>query len=116
MVERSDLVTRGTVCAAVAVFSLAALAPPGNSEAAEVARAAAPTCRGVPATLVGSPDIPALAGTSGPDVIITAGSRLVSARAGSDLVCVTGSNSRVVVAGAGDDRVFTDDEAVPTEI
>lgn len=75
--------------------------------------AAAATCRGEAATIVGT--TPALAGTAGRDVIVTGSSTEVRAGAGDDLVCVTGTgaNSNVVDldAGPGDDVV--DSTAMP---
>lgn len=82
--------------------------------AAPATQAMAPaTCQGEPATLVGTPDIRQLNGTSGPDVVVTGGARNVDTRAGDDLVCVTGK-TETVMAGDGDDRVFTGDLPVPT--
>jgi Ca2+-binding RTX toxin-like protein len=54
-----------------------------------------------------------LRGTAGDDVIVTGGARTVDARAGNDLVCVTGL-TRYLMAGDGDDAVDTDDRAVDT--
>lgn len=67
------------------------------------ATAAAGTCRGVPATLVGTPG-QALTGTDGPDVVVTDGANLVKTLGGNDVVCVTGGPSQVY-AGEGDDVV-----------
>lgn len=66
----------------------------------------APTCRGVTATISGTPGDDLLVGTSGPDVIAALGGndRIVS-RAGRDLVCA-GSGSDFVGAGTAADRVF----------
>ena len=56
-----------------------------------------------------------LTGTSGPDVIVSAGSKVVMAGAGNDLVCVTGP-AGFVSAGSGDDVLTTSDGDFRTEI
>ncbi len=67
---------------------------------------AAPTCRGRPATVSGSPGDDILFGTSGPDVIVAlGGSDRILSRAGRDLVCA-GVGSDRVRAGTAADRVF----------
>ncbi|HEU5142990.1 MAG TPA: hypothetical protein VFU04_07530 [Solirubrobacterales bacterium] len=64
------------------------------------------TCRGVPATIVGTPGSDRLLGTGGPDVIAgSGGDDTVVGRAGRDLICSGGGNDRVV-AGPAADRVF----------
>jgi uncharacterized repeat protein (TIGR01451 family) len=65
-----------------------------------------PTCRGVAATVTGTPGDDELAGTSGPDVIVGLGGndRIVSG-AGRDLICA-GSGRDYVAAGTAADRVF----------
>jgi hypothetical protein len=68
------------------------------------------TCQGQEATIVGSPDVERLRGTPGADVIVSAGSRIVHAGAGDDVVCVTGS-TEFVHAADGADSVTTDDGA-----
>ena len=82
-------------------------------QATSAAPAAVAMCRGVPATVVGTPAMEQLSGTSGNDVVVTGGSRNVDTLAGDDLVCVTGQ-TRFVTAGDGDDRVFTGDLLAPT--
>ena len=78
---------RGTVWAAWAgVLGLALSSPAG---AVPDPAAAAPTCRGEVATMVGSGGR-AIKGTEGRDVVITNRSQLVDTRGGDDLVCVTG--------------------------
>lgn len=67
------------------------------------AAAAAGTCQGVPATLVGTPG-QALTGTDGPDVVVTDGASLVKTLGGNDVICVTGGPSQVY-AGEGADVV-----------
>lgn len=66
----------------------------------------APTCRGVTATITGTPSNDELVGTSGPDVIVALGGndRIVSG-AGRDLICA-GSGRDYVAAGTAADRVF----------
>lgn len=71
--------------------------------------AAAPTCQGQEATIVGAYQ-KGLEGTGGADVIVSNGASYVNARGGDDLVCITGRSpdrdgSRAR-AGAGDDRVY----------
>jgi uncharacterized repeat protein (TIGR01451 family) len=66
----------------------------------------APTCRGVVATVTGSPGDDRLTGTAGPDVIVAlGGSDFIDAGSGRDLVCA-GSGRDRVLAGSGSDRVF----------
>lgn len=66
----------------------------------------APTCRGVRATIIGTPGNDTLLGTSRPDVIVALGGndRIVS-RAGRDLICA-GAGRDYVDAGTAADRVF----------
>jgi Ca2+-binding RTX toxin-like protein len=72
-------------------------------------------CRGLDATLVGTPDDDVLEGTAGRDVIFAgAGDDRIRARAGKDVVCgadgadrIRGGKRRdVLVGGAGPDRLF----------
>jgi uncharacterized repeat protein (TIGR01451 family) len=67
---------------------------------------AAPTCRGVPATISGTGGDDELIGTPGPDVIAALGGndRIVS-EAGRDLICA-GSGRDYVGAGTAADKVF----------
>jgi len=79
----------------------------GNNKATATTRVlAAPTCRGVTATLSGTGGDDELIGTPGPDVIAALGGndRIVS-EAGRDLVCA-GSGRDYVGAGTAADRVF----------
>jgi uncharacterized repeat protein (TIGR01451 family) len=66
----------------------------------------ASSCRGVTATIVGTPGAERLVGTGGPDVIagLRGGDEIIS-RSGRDLVCAGGGNDRVV-SGPARDRVF----------
>ncbi|HEU4706014.1 MAG TPA: hypothetical protein VFS64_02370 [Solirubrobacterales bacterium] len=66
----------------------------------------APTCRGVPATIVGTAGDDELLGTTGPDVIVALGGndRIVS-RAGQDLICA-GAGDDYIAAGSAADKVF----------
>ncbi len=82
------------------------------------AAAVADTCRGLPATLVGTPG-EVLTGTEGADVILSNNARRVDALGGDDTVCLTnhdgsGPNGHypAVDAGEGDDDV--DATAVPS--
>lgn len=88
----------GVVCAVLATPTTAML-PAG---------AAAATCSGQTATIVGTPDTGTLRGTSGVDVIVTGGSKFVRARGGDDLICVTGG-TEFVFGGGGNDLVDTTD-------
>jgi Ca2+-binding RTX toxin-like protein len=77
--------------------------PVGSADTARAA-AAAPTCAGEPATLVGRPrQYEPTRGTSHRDVIVTNGAS-VEALGGDDLICITGGDS-YVDAGRGDDEV-----------
>ena len=82
-------------------------------QATSAAPTAAVMCRGVPATVVGTPQMRQLSGTSGNDVVVTGGAKNVETLGGDDLVCVTGK-TETVMAGDGDDRVFTGDLPVRT--
>ena len=93
---------RTTTLTAAGLLGLALLAP------AHAATAAADTCRGEAATIVGTG--PVLTGTEGRDVIVTGTATLVEALGGDDLICVTrtGGVAQVDVrAGRGDDGVDT---------
>jgi Ca2+-binding RTX toxin-like protein len=76
---------------------------------APTAQAAADTCQGLTATVVGTPGQYVLTGTEGDDVIVTNGAGPTLGLGGNDLVCVTGGTSPLlqvsVDAGAGDDVV-----------
>lgn len=64
------------------------------------------TCRGVPATIVGTRGPDPLVGTGGPDVIAgLGGNDEILGRAGRDLICSGSGNDRVI-AGLAADRVF----------
>jgi uncharacterized repeat protein (TIGR01451 family) len=80
-----------------------------------IAAAKAATCRGVTATIVGTPGNDTLAGTGGPDVIAAlGGSDTVASSAGRDLICAGAGNDYVgagsaadrVLGGAGKDRLL----------
>jgi len=65
-----------------------------------------PTCRGVTATISGTPGNDFLVGTSGPDVIAAlGGSDRVVSRSGRDLICA-GAGNDFIGAGSASDRVF----------
>ena len=93
---------RTTTLTAAGLLGLALLAP------TTAAQAAAETCRGKTATVVGSGH--RVDGTEGDDVILTNGARSVYAKGGDDLVCVSGPRTGKyypvdVRAGDGDDVV-----------
>lgn len=78
-----------------------------NNKATAITRVlSAPTCRGLTATIVGTPGNDVLVGTSGPNVIAALGGddRIVSG-AGRDLICANAGND-YVGAGTAADRVF----------
>ncbi len=88
----------------------------GNNKATASTRViGAPTCRGVTATIVGTPARDTLFGTAGPDVIAALGGNdRIFARSGRDLICAgwgrdyvgAGSAADRVFAGSGPDRVL----------
>jgi Ca2+-binding RTX toxin-like protein len=85
------------------VVTLAVLALPTASAPAS---AAARTCFGQPATVVGTSGPDELAGTKGDDVIVAlAGDDVIDAGPGDDLVCA-GSGADRIDAGAGHDRLY----------
>ena len=81
---------------AAALLSAALLVPMGT------ATAAAETCQGQAATIVGTPG-GRIVGTEGADVIVTNGATHVDALGGDDVVCATGATGINVVLGAGAD-------------
>src|SRR5688572_28863617 len=85
----------------------------GAVGADDPSRGAANTCQNVPATIVGAPGIRLLEGTAGPDVIISGGARSVNAKAGDDIVCVTGATV-FAAAASGNDVVSTSGGSVET--
>lgn len=75
----------------------------------------APTCRGLTATVTGTPGNDELVGTTGPDVIVAlGGADRIASQAGRDLICAgagadfigAGSAADLVFAGAGPDRLL----------
>jgi uncharacterized repeat protein (TIGR01451 family) len=79
-----------------------------NDRATTTTRVVGPAaaCRGVPATIVGTPGDDTIAGTGNPDVIVTfGGDDTVYALSGRDLVCA-GSGSDRVGGGSAADRLF----------
>ncbi len=88
---------RTATLTATALLGLTLVAPTAVQAAGE-------TCHGLPATLVGSPDVE-LIGTEGPDIVVTNGAEPVRTLGGDDLVCVTGAANGRVDAGTGDDVV-----------
>ncbi|MCY4726678.1 hypothetical protein NYO98_10350 [Nocardioides sp. STR2] len=81
---------------AAAVMGAALLVPMGT------ATAAAETCDGKAATIVGTPG-GTITGTEGPDVIVTNGATRVDALGGDDLVCATGDATVGAFLGEGAD-------------
>ena len=70
------------------------------------AYAVAPTCNGVPATIVGTAGDEVILGTSGPDVIVgKGGDDVIKARGGNDIVCGNGGND-TLIGGGGADLLF----------
>ena len=87
---------RVTSLSAAALMGAALLVPMGT------ATAAAETCEGRPATIVGMPG-GHITGTEGADVIVTNGATTVDARGGDDLVCATGDAPVGAILGEGAD-------------
>lgn len=79
----------------------------GNNKATATTRViAAPTCRGVTATVSGTAGGDELFGTPGPDVIVAfGGDDTIVAEAGRDMICA-GAGNDYVGAGTAADRVF----------
>lgn len=76
----------------------------GASELAEAPPEPVITCKGVPATLVGTNGPDVLEGTEGPDVIVAlGGDDRIRSLGGNDLVCAGPGNDRVNL-GSGADR------------
>lgn len=81
---------------------------PANNKATATTRVlgTTATCRGVPATLVGTSGNDVLLGTGGPDVIVAfGGNDRIVARAGRDLICA-GRGNDYIGAGTAADKVF----------
>jgi uncharacterized repeat protein (TIGR01451 family) len=79
-----------------------------NNKATATTRVIGPTatCRGVPATMIGTAGDDTIAGTGGRDVIASfGGNDTITSLASRDLVCV-GSGNDHVSAGSAADRVF----------
>ena len=87
---------------------------------APTAQAAAETCQGQPATIVGSWLQRGLVGTEGADVVVTNGASQVDTLGGNDLVCVTESEGRFssldLDTGAGDDVVDASTSRTPMDV
>lgn len=80
--------------------------PVNDSATASTRVTEAATCRGVPATIVGTAGADRLIGSGGADVIAgLGGGDTVLGEAGRDLICSGGGNDRVV-GGPAADRVF----------
>lgn len=78
-----------------------------NNKATSTTRVlGAPACRGVAATITGTPGDDTLVGTGGPDVIVAlAGNDRIVSMAGRDLICA-GSGNDYISAGSAADRVL----------
>jgi uncharacterized repeat protein (TIGR01451 family) len=86
-----------------AAIVLAAASLPG------AAALAAPTCNGLPATLIVPPGGGVFEGTDGPDVILgTAGPDFIKAQGGDDVVCGGGGDD-VILGGPGNDTLLGED-------
>ena len=87
---------------------------------APTAQAAAETCQGRPATIVGSYLQRGLVGTEGADVVVTNGATQVDTLGGDDVVCVTESEGRFpgldLDTGAGDDVVDASTSRSPMDV
>lgn len=82
----------------------------GNNSASATTRVIGPasvaTCRGVRATITGSPGNDVLVGTGGPDVIVAkGGADRINSGAGRDLICA-GPGRDFVSSGSAADRIF----------
>jgi uncharacterized repeat protein (TIGR01451 family) len=79
----------------------------GNDKATASTRVVGtPACRGVAATIAGTPGDDTLFGTSGPDVIVALrGNDRIVSQAGRDLICAGGGGD-YVSAGSAADRAF----------
>jgi len=106
--------TTSRICFLILAAALVVPAMPQSAVGGETAGESGETCRGLPATIVGSQDQRELAGTPGADVIVTNGSQIIEPGAGDDVVCTTASLERPetgiipnyrVDGAAGDDVV-----------
>jgi uncharacterized repeat protein (TIGR01451 family) len=100
----------GTITNSVSVDSVEKDPVPANDKAEASttvnAAAAVSTCRGVKATLTGTPRADNMVGTAGPDVISgLGGGDSIFGLSGRDLICAGGGADRVN-GGAAADRVF----------
>jgi hypothetical protein len=70
---------------------------------------APPTCKGIPATIVGTDGSDVLSGTPGQDVIVgLGGNDKLSGLAGNDLIC-GGSGKDTLKGGKGSDKLYGED-------
>jgi uncharacterized repeat protein (TIGR01451 family) len=100
----------GTITNSVSVKGNEADPVPVNDKAEASTRVTAPpkpsSCRGVAATITGTPGADRLVGTNQSDVIAgLGGGDVILGLAGRDLICSGGGNDRVVGGGAAD-RIF----------
>ena len=73
------------------------------------------TCQGLPVTIAATANDQVVEGTAGDDVISTAGFDRVTINAvgGNDVICLGDSQSPVVDAGDGDDKVYAETSSAP---
>jgi Ca2+-binding RTX toxin-like protein len=86
----------------------------GSALNAAPARAVAPTCHGMEATIVG--EGPTVEGTRGDDVVVASGSTTINTYAGRDTICVVASATHdpaYVTIAAGSGRDVIDTSALP---
>lgn len=102
---------RTTTSTAAGLLGLALLAP---TTWVGPATAAAETCRGEAATIVGTPNR-SLTGTPGPDVVVTNGATAVTTLGGDDLVCVTGKRHPFLTVDTGDGNDVVDGSGSPEQ-
>lgn len=102
---------RTTVLTAAPLLGLALLVPVGTTAPAA---AAAETCRGEAATIVGSPNR-GLVATEGRDVVVTNGATSVTTLGGDDLVCVTGERHPFLAVDTGDGDDLVDGTGSPRQ-
>lgn len=100
----------GTITNSVSIDATETDPVPANDKAVATTRVvAAPkpsSCRGVTATITGTPGADRLTGTGAPDVIAgLGGGDVILGLSGRDLICSGGGNDRVV-GGTAADRVF----------
>jgi glucose/arabinose dehydrogenase len=87
-------------------FPCAPQTPPPPPTPLGAAGAAPPTCKGIPATIVGTDGSDVLSGTPGKDVIVgLGGNDKLSGLAGNDLIC-GGAGRDTLKGGKGNDKLY----------